>query len=353
MERGRTLEGILRRDKHICGIHYGGCGKEIKLEDDANIDHMIPKTLLKKEKGDSVFFKPNFLQPMHTACNSIEKRGQLTTYPEFTCNCHYTYYSVETEAVKIYYQHYFKHNDTYEWRKEIFVENFIDHSVDGFGHVMVIGNRGTTYGFHRGNDMGSMFPRYKKSDLYICYLINIFSLLRCKRLKESQKEYVKYLDFIEATDSYPKPTTLDKVTGLFKTLNDEYDAKELANEILYILNPKSYHYRIGLEKSQAGNIESIEHFIQAIALGDKDPNLYSAYSDLGYTCTIFGKYTEAEKYLLKSLELKHDYKYAKGNLAHLYQTQGKLLLVSKKYKEALEFFEKAKAVFPEEGYEAL
>jgi len=287
MKRAKTLQGILKRDNQICGKHYGGCGREIKPNDSANIDHIIPKTLLKKKEGDSIFFKPNFLQPMHTSCNSIDKRGQLTSYPEFICDCHYTYYNIETETVEIYYQHYFKHNDTFEWRKELFIKNFIDHNKNGFGHIMHIGNRGKSYGFHRNNDMGSMFKQYKKVDLYICYLLNIFALLKCKRIEESKEEFKKYLAFIEDTDSYPTPASIDKVNELFESLSSESNTSELSDEILLILNPQEYHYRIGLRKCPPGEFstvhEGIDHLHKAIELGyDKNQNIASLYNSLGY-----------------------------------------------------------------------
>ncbi len=350
MERNRTLRRIIERDNHLCGIHYGGCGKEIKSTDSANIDHIIPKTLLKKKQGDSVFFKPNFLQPMHSDCNSIDKRGQLTKYPEFTCDCHYTYFNVETETVEIYFQHYFKHNDTFEWRKETFVENFIDHNKDGFGHIMAIGNRGSWYGFQRDSDMGSLFKQYKKTDLYICYLLNIFALLKCKRIEESKEEYIKYLAFIADTHSYSRPATMDKVTKLFEALSSGSSTSELSDEILLILNPKEYHYRIGLRKCPPGDVstihEGIDHLYKAIELGyDKDQNIASIYNSLGYAYGYIGNYEKSEKYLLKAIKLDSNNEYAKGNLSYLYEIQGRELLEAKRYQSALNLFLKSKDIF--------
>ena len=98
---------------------------------------------------------------------------------------------------------------------------------------MHIGNRGTVYGFARGNDMGSMFHQYKYSDRYICYLMNIYALLKCKRFNEAKQEYTKYIEFIDTTDSYFRPDTLDKVTIYFESLSDKDDTSELASEIVY------------------------------------------------------------------------------------------------------------------------
>lgn len=348
MKRSKTLQAILSRDNHLCGIHYGGCGREIKSTESTNIDHIIPKTLLKSKQGDSAFFKPNFLQPMHTKCNSIDKRGQLTTYPEFTCDCHYTYFNVETEIVEIYVKHYFKYNDTFEWKKEIFLKNFINHNEKGMGQIMHIGNRGTVYGFARGNDMGSMFHQYKYSDRYICYLMNIYALLKCKRFNEAKQEYTKYIEFIDTTDSYFRPDTLDKVTIYFESLSDKDDTSELASEILYILNPKTYHLRAGLKKCDSGDIlGGIDHMHKSIKLGtDKDPDIAQTYSTLGYAYACVNKYKDAEKYLRKAIKLKPSLEYAKRNLSHFYQTQGLILLEEKRYEKALKLFIQAKDLLP-------
>lgn len=347
IKRSKRLQNLLERDNYHCGIHYGGCGKKINSTDIANIDHIIPKTILKNKQGHSTFYKPVFLQPMHESCNSIDKRGQLTKYPEFTCDCHYTYFNVETETVEIFFRQHIKHNDTFEWKKEIFIENFIDDSKNGMGIIMMVGNRGDSYGFKKDNDMGSMFRSYKYSEMYICYLMNILSLLKCKRIEEAKQEYIKYTKFVETENNYPRPETLNKVDKLFETLSDTEDTSSLSNEILYILNPKAYYYRIGLHKCQSGHFaEGIKYLHKSIELGTNDHRIYEVYSNLGYAYTSIGNFMEAEKHLFKAVELRPDNKLIKGNLAHLYKTQGMQFLKAKKHQQALEFFIKAKNALP-------
>ena len=42
---------LLKRDNCKCGIHLGGCGKKITLEE-TSVDHIIPQNIL---KGDTTY----------------------------------------------------------------------------------------------------------------------------------------------------------------------------------------------------------------------------------------------------------------------------------------------------------
>ena len=81
---------LLRRDKHICGLHMGGCGKPIRKGETYNVDHIIPKALFSKTAADRIaeFNEDWNCQPMHVECND-SKAYQLRTWPRFDCKCHY------------------------------------------------------------------------------------------------------------------------------------------------------------------------------------------------------------------------------------------------------------------------
>ena len=81
---------VFRRDKGRCGIHLGGCGKEITDGEPYNRDHIIPRSLFSKVAGDrlSEFDQDWNCQPMHVACNQ-SKSFSLEGWPEFRCRCHY------------------------------------------------------------------------------------------------------------------------------------------------------------------------------------------------------------------------------------------------------------------------
>ena len=84
---------LLERDNYRCGIHLGGCGKKITLEE-TTVDHIIPQNILKydeKHKQRIKFLKKFYknrtreslaggllnLQPMCSDCNNVKKRGNF------------------------------------------------------------------------------------------------------------------------------------------------------------------------------------------------------------------------------------------------------------------------------------
>ena len=81
---------VLRRDKRICGLHLGGCGKPIKAGEPSNVDHIIPRALFSKvAQGCIAEFNMDWnCQPTHVACND-SKNFRLDDWPHFSCKCHY------------------------------------------------------------------------------------------------------------------------------------------------------------------------------------------------------------------------------------------------------------------------
>ena len=81
------LKALLQRDGYVCGRHIGGCLKPLS-EDEANVDHIIPKAFyLASKKSD---FRRQYngnwnLQPTHPECNV---KRVFQGFPEFTCECH-------------------------------------------------------------------------------------------------------------------------------------------------------------------------------------------------------------------------------------------------------------------------
>ena len=86
-KRERKLN-LLKRDNYRCGIHLGGCGKEITLEE-ISVDHIIPKNIMKPNKLIEV--KKRYkkrtkeslanglfnLQAMCSECNNFIKKGRF------------------------------------------------------------------------------------------------------------------------------------------------------------------------------------------------------------------------------------------------------------------------------------
>ena len=81
---------LLRRDNRICGLHLGGCGKQIGDAEKPNVDHIIPRALFSQVASDRIaeFNMDWNCQPTHIGCND-SKDFRLSGWPEFTCKCHY------------------------------------------------------------------------------------------------------------------------------------------------------------------------------------------------------------------------------------------------------------------------
>ena len=84
------MRRLLRRDDRLCGVHLGGCGKEIKQGRSHNRDHIIPRSLFSKvARGRENEFEQDWnCQPMHEACNT-SKSFQMDSWPRFDCRCHF------------------------------------------------------------------------------------------------------------------------------------------------------------------------------------------------------------------------------------------------------------------------
>ena len=91
MKARKMLTRLLPRDKNLCGIHVGGCGKRIRNRTDATVDHIFTRSFF-KDREDRI--NPNHYnrewncQPMHQECNE-GRGGQIYGFPLFTCSCHW------------------------------------------------------------------------------------------------------------------------------------------------------------------------------------------------------------------------------------------------------------------------
>lgn len=86
----QAMRRLLRRDDRLCGVHLGGCGKEIEQGQRHNRDHIIPRSLFGKvARGRENEFEQDWnCQPMHEACNTA-KSFQMDRWPRFDCRCHF------------------------------------------------------------------------------------------------------------------------------------------------------------------------------------------------------------------------------------------------------------------------
>ena len=99
---------LLHRDGRKCGIHLGGCGKEIESRTQCEVDHIVPFTLSNKLAPDPRGFDSRWnYQPMHPGCHETKRdrmdgrvlkdleaaalTGARTPddWPRFQCQCHF------------------------------------------------------------------------------------------------------------------------------------------------------------------------------------------------------------------------------------------------------------------------
>ena len=300
-------EYLKRRDNNRCGIHLGGCGEEFKPMDEITIDHMIPKSF--KRESHSIFNQNYFLQPMHRHCNANIKRGQMTEYPTFYCNCHYSYFNIKEKNLEIFYK--IKNNEknleifykpkNNEWRSEVFLKNIVSES--GETVQLISGKQGDKIGFGRmsvDRTFGHMIPTisFKEKNKY--YLRNFYSLLKCKRLDKAWEEE-KLIDF--------KNCDKKEQSKIYLTLGDICaDNNEHNKSMIYFdraieINPKlfeAYNSR-GVLKGQLGqHREAIEDFKKVITL---NPKHVIAYCNRGIAKSALGKPKEAIEDYDKAIKL--------------------------------------------------
>ena len=85
-----TQRQLFARDKGLCGIHIGGCKRQM-TEEEMTKDHLIPRAFIKycpKEVQAQLYGDLYNLQAMCSDCNT-NRFGQIwNTFPKFQCSCH-------------------------------------------------------------------------------------------------------------------------------------------------------------------------------------------------------------------------------------------------------------------------
>ena len=89
--KSAQLSRVLKRDRGICGVHTGGCGRKLPTRKSATKDHIIPASFISfmPPKRKIEFNKDWNIQPMCPKCNNELRGGQIHAWPLFKCRCHY------------------------------------------------------------------------------------------------------------------------------------------------------------------------------------------------------------------------------------------------------------------------
>ena len=122
---------LLERDDYRCGVHFGGCGKKITL-DETTVDHIIPQNIFKYDEKykERIKFLKRFckarareslaggllnLQPMCHGCNNVKKQGvfppsNITKRCSNKC-CNFIYIKIKGKWYFIVAYHLLKEDD--------------------------------------------------------------------------------------------------------------------------------------------------------------------------------------------------------------------------------------------------
>jgi len=196
-----AIKSILARDGYICGKHSGGCGKPILAIENANVDHIIPKSFVKGRDNWDEFMKSWNLQPTHMECNN-KKGGQIIGTPEMQCDCHGIYIDEDGDE-------WIMHNEKDRgWKREKYrkgsqrkdyrnppQENEANNSVS-----MIFARRGGRFGatIETGKEMGHMWI---PMTFYGRMEFNCIELERPKQWKALEAESEKMAKHYE-TDNF-------------------------------------------------------------------------------------------------------------------------------------------------------
>ena len=127
MKARKQLTRLLNRDKNLCGIHIGGCGKEIKNRADGTVDHIFTRSFFKdREKGikPKDYNKDWNCQPMHAECND-KRGGQIYGFPLFTCLCHSLQIEGRDNGSHVLVMHYMSENEEFAIPVSTETHNFV------------------------------------------------------------------------------------------------------------------------------------------------------------------------------------------------------------------------------------
>ena len=377
-KKQNVKKNLLERDDYRCGIHLGGCGKILTLEETTE-DHIIPQNILKntlkiKEIKDSYKRQTRQsldeglfnLQPMCLDCNSVKKQGNfppqniikkcsnkcckfIYVYDKKVCSLAFTYYfpkksksSMYSKSQCIFIVFPFKR---YQLMKEknsllLFPDVYI---VSGVTKNRKIGFSFNQYG---GNvsiiDMIKNNKKYTKEELIDS---GTKYLLKYPKRK-FQQSVEKLINFEESVTHYDNLIAENQkdVEAYFHQGEIKYELGKYNEALIDYskavkLNPKHIKalYKQGACYSNLGKFEKAKSTYYKII--EIQPNHIGAYFDLALVSIDCGEYNVAINYLNKIIRLK-------PNNSTFYNYLGIAQFKIGKPREAIESFDKALTLDP-------
>ena len=309
---------LLERDDYRCGVHFGGCGKKITL-DETTVDHIIPQNIFKydeKYKERIKFLKKLYkfrereslaagllnLQPMCSDCNNLKKRGVFppsNIIKRCSNKCCNFIYLKENKNWYLMATHYFLNKSKSQQKN----------------------------GIDKG---GSVFFTFPLTEVQVKY----------ESGTKSEKQYLLY-----GSSKTASGFLRNQLGGSVSELNMIENNRKYNKEELF----KSENRLKGeIENIHDSQIETtfnfVKYFNELIEENDKNiqsnPNDIESYMNRGFAKAKIGRYNEAIKDFNKiiQLNLNHSYK--------VYFNRGFCFLNLGKYNEAIDDCNKSIAINP-------
>ena len=175
------IREVHERDGGKCGIHIGGCGLDVSV-DQATRDELIPQSYFESEevrKFENDWFAEWNTQVTHPKCRGIMRGLPVELW--FRCACHMAYIDVDKETLRVLYR-----GPDRMWQDNAVAADVID-SYSIFANVQkrflvkLQGSRAVLAYLAQADDrprseaLGSWHPRYTE---YVAHKFNMIEMTR-------------------------------------------------------------------------------------------------------------------------------------------------------------------------------
>ena len=319
---------LLKRDDYRCGIHLGGCGREIILEE-TTVDHIIPQNILKhdeKHKQRIKFLKKMYksqtreslaggllnLQPMCSDCNSVKKQGNfppqnITKRCSNKC-CNFIYIKANGKWHLVVAFHLLKQDKP--WKKDEPVKAKTVYFMFPFIEIQI------EYSDKTRSDKQYLLSGTNKNKAVSGFQRNKIGGLASE------------LDMIKNNQRYSREEILEAINGFYGENKNE---KEITSSVI--------HSQFALEESYQN---TIKHCNQNIDLNSNDSQ---SYMNRGFAKLNLRDYKGAIEDFSKIIQIKLNTDY----VAWAYTNRGMCLAKLSKYKEAIADFNKSIELNPNDA----
>ena len=291
MSNRRKLQRVLKRDKRLCGVHMGGCGRPIRIGEPTTRDHIVPTALYSKVATKPEFDQPWNWQPMHKACNEA-KGSAIHGWPRFDCDCHY---------LQIHGRDLYVHTtEPLGKGRHKLLENIVSEDGDRVDARVVVGEGGVkdvgqVFGYWRGK-AGYLFPGIARSRVDMFNLTERaavgFPVPQAVRLDDAGRVVGRWGRAMSVRRRSTSAETRFRRGHCLAELGRMEEAlEELDAAICAEPSMAKAYWRRGVAKARHGRLE--EALVDLDKAIEQEPNVADVYFDRGMTKNYLGRHEEA------------------------------------------------------------